>query len=45
MDHYVAGSTVKALREKQGMTQAGFAALLCVSDKAVSKWENGESHR
>ena len=41
MDHYVTGSTVKALREKLGMTQADLAALLCVSDKAVSKWENG----
>jgi len=41
MDHYVTGSAIKALREKQHMTQAGLAALLCVSDKAVSKWENG----
>ncbi len=41
MDHYVTGSTIKALREKQHMTQADLAGLLCVSDKAVSKWENG----
>lgn len=41
MDHYVTGATVKALREKQRMTQAELAAVLCVSDKAVSKWETG----
>jgi len=41
MDHYVTGAAIKALREKQRMTQAELAALLRVSDKAVSKWENG----
>ena len=41
MDHYVTGATIKALREKLGMTQAELADKLCVSDKAVSKWENG----
>ena len=41
MDHYVTGAAIKALREKQGMTQAELAARLCVSDKAVSKWETG----
>ena len=41
MDHYVTGATIKALREKLGMTQAELAGKLCVSDKAVSKWENG----
>lgn len=41
MDHYVTGAAIKALREKQRMTQADLARLLCVSDKAVSKWENG----
>jgi len=41
MDHYVTGGTIKALREKLGMTQTELAAKLCVSDKAVSKWENG----
>ena len=41
MDHYVTGATIKALREKYGMTQAELAEKLCVSDKAVSKWENG----
>ena len=41
MDHYVTGAAIKALREKQRLTQADLARLLCVSDKAVSKWENG----
>ena len=41
MDHYVTGAAIKALREKQGMTQADLAAKLCITDKAVSKWETG----
>ena len=41
MDHYVTGATIKALREKYRMTQAELAGKLCVSDKAVSKWESG----
>ena len=41
MDHYVTGAAIRALREKQGMTQEELAEKLCVSDKAVSKWETG----
>lgn len=41
MDHYVTGTAIKALREKQGMTQAELAAKLNITDKAVSKWETG----
>ncbi len=41
MDHYVTGAAIKELREKMGMTQAELAEKLCVSDKAVSKWETG----
>ena len=41
MDHYVTGAVIKALREKLGMTQSELAEKLCVSDKAVSKWETG----
>ena len=41
MDHYVTGATIRALREKQGMTQAELAEKICVSDKTVSKWETG----
>jgi len=35
------GTTVAALRKKRGMTQSALAKELSVSDKAVSKWENG----
>ena len=41
MDYYVTGATIKALREQYRMTQADLAEQLCVSDKAVSKWETG----
>ena len=41
MDHYVTGAAIRALREKHRMTQAELAGKLCVSDKAVSKWETG----
>lgn len=41
MDHYVTGSTVKGLREAKGYTQKQLAERLCVSDKAVSRWETG----
>ena len=41
MDHYVTGAVIRTLREKMGMTQADLAEKLCVSDKAVSKWETG----
>ena len=39
MNHYVTGSTIKALREKQRLTQSQLAEKLCVSDKTISKWE------
>lgn len=42
MDAYVTGQTIKKLREKKGVTQAQLAETLCVSDKAVSKWETGK---
>ncbi len=41
MNHYVTGAAIKALREKLKMTQAELADQLCISDKAVSKWETG----
>ena len=42
MNAYVTGGTIRALREQQHMTQAELAEKLCVSDKAVSKWETGK---
>ena len=37
------GLNIALQRKKAGMTQAGLAAKLNYSDKAVSKWERGES--
>ncbi|MBQ9620522.1 MAG: helix-turn-helix transcriptional regulator, partial [Atopobiaceae bacterium] len=44
MDRYLTGATIKALREKCGMTQAQLAGKLNVSGKAVSKWETGAGY-
>ncbi len=37
------GSNIAAYRKRIGLTQAGLAEKLNYSDKAVSKWERGES--
>jgi len=37
------GSNISAYRKRDGMTQAGLAEKLNYTDKAVSKWERGES--
>jgi len=44
MDQYVTGATIRALRESKGLTQAQLAERLFVSDKTVSKWENGKGY-
>ena len=44
MDQYVTGAVIKSLREKRRMTQAELAEKLNVSDKTVSKWENGRGY-
>ena len=41
MNQYIKGDVIKALREKNKMTQAELANKIGVSDKAVSKWETG----
>lgn len=41
MDKYVTGAVIKRLRENKKMTQEELANRLCVSSKAVSKWETG----
>lgn len=43
MNQYVTGAVIKRLREKQKLTQVELAEMLNVSDKTVSKWENGVS--
>lgn len=42
MNNYVTGAAIRMLREKQHLTQSQLAEKLCVSDKAVSKWETGK---
>ena len=44
MNPYVTGETIRLLREKNRLTQAELAEKLCVSDKAVSKWETGKGY-
>ena len=40
---YQIGANIAAYRKRFGLTQAGLAEKLNYSDKAVSKWERGES--
>ena len=44
MNQYITGSMIKALREKQGLTQNQLSEKLCVSDKTISKWETGKGY-
>lgn len=39
----ISSQFISALREKRGLSQYQLGALVGVSDKAVSKWENGAS--
>ncbi|MBQ6075425.1 MAG: helix-turn-helix domain-containing protein [Lachnospiraceae bacterium] len=41
MDSYVTGAVIRRLREERNMTQEELAQKICVSGKAVSKWETG----
>ena len=41
MDNYVTGALIRRLRESKKMTQEELADKVCVSGKAVSKWETG----
>ena len=45
MNNYITGAAIRALREKNRLTQQQLAEKLCVSDKAISKWETGVSLR
>ena len=44
MNPYVTGAMIRELREKNRLTQAELAGKLCVSDKAVSKWETAKGY-
>lgn len=39
MSNYIAGATIKTLREKKKYTQKQLGEILDVSDKTISKWE------
>lgn len=43
MDMYKFGNYICRLREEKGMTQTELSFRLDVSDKTVSKWENGQA--
>ena len=43
MDQIKIGRFIASCRKEQGMTQAALAEKLGISDRAVSKWENGKS--
>lgn len=44
MDAKSIGETIAELRRNKGMTQMELANQLNVSDKAISKWENGQGY-
>ncbi len=43
MDQVKIGKLIAECRKDKKMTQAELADKLCVTDKSVSKWENGIS--
>lgn len=42
MNRYVTGEIIKKFREQEDMTQSQLAEKLMVSNKTISKWENGK---
>lgn len=44
MDSITVGNTIASLRRGAGLTQLALAEKLGVSDKTVSKWENGQGY-
>ena len=43
MNQIKIGKFIASCRKEQGMTQANLAEKLGITDRAVSKWENGKS--
>ena len=41
MDQEKIGKFIASCRKKQNLTQAELAEKLCITDRAISKWENG----
>lgn len=44
MDQVKTGKFIASLRRGEGLTQQALGERLGVSNKTVSRWENGESH-
>ena len=44
MDNQKFGEIIAKARKEKGMTQKALAEILCVTDKAVSKWERGKGY-
>ena len=44
MNAKIFGATLASLRKKKGYTQADLAEMLGLSNKTVSKWENGKGY-
>lgn len=44
MDPVKAGTLIRTLRTRLGLTQRELAERLTVSDRTISKWERGVSH-
>jgi len=44
INQYITGAMIKRLREEKGLTQTELAEKIFVTDKAVSKWENGRGY-
>lgn len=42
IDQVKIGGFIAKKRKEQGLTQAQLAEILCITDRAVSKWENGK---
>ncbi len=42
MNNYITGKIIKELREKEHLTQIELANMINISDKTISKWENGK---
>ena len=45
MDQIKIGKFIAECRKNKNMTQAQLAEKVGVTDRAVSKWENGVSHK
>lgn len=43
MDKQKIGAFISSCRKKNGLTQAQLAEILGVSDKSISRWENGKT--